>query len=617
VQPLSARSPNVSPNRAAFAGPLSARNGGSRNASFTVAAQQLLQPSHVKAEPVAKSTAKPMTQEDLKWAFNVQSGNKATGLSVGQAIGLVPLNEASGKGRKKKQDVGSLMMRGEDRQLKNHGNLKTAIDTRWMSAKDRELHTVCEMIGQKAAMKYKNVREALRFVDADHDGFVTLSEVNYFFRAYDCSSESAASHLFNRLDPKRIGEIDYSLFVDYMGPYIRGEPPGSNVEDQASETSSRESTPQPTPQAATKGTGVAGAKNTTPMAQMEWNVQDWMGFLGRKSSERFSHVMELVRHVDRDYDGSISRMEMRHFFSIFGLDNRVADKCFASMLKPREPEVDYMDFMRAIAPHLDLPGVEAVLHQGGGMGGKRIPVKQRMGAGASLFEEGAEEEATTEEQEAALAKRQEMRTLRLMMQDIKRKLELKFRHARDAFRGLDLDKDGSINPSEMRAFLRGFGYDADAANSLFALLDEEGNGEIDYSHFMSNFEQVVMPNGGKGRGRPEPFGDKHLNREVAEVARIVGENLFTKHRKVNDAFRMLDLNGDGHISREELRSFVRSINMAPEKSDRLFQALDTDLTGMIPYETFMHMMGPMIQPGISPPGEQPAQSQMPPMLRFT
>jgi Ca2+-binding EF-hand superfamily protein len=400
------------------------------------------------------------------------ANEKSTGFSIGQP-GLIDFDDIGDdkKGKKKGKEVGALMMRGAAKDAKDHG-AQGVLDVNSMSPEDRELHSICEMIGQKAAMKYRTVREALRFVDADRDGFIQRSEIEYFFRAYDVSSEKVADHLFDRLDRKGIGELEYASFVEFLGPYIRGDPPNAlAAADAGSEASTRQATPA---EGAQRQSGVqfapgfdprSTAGNTPPVRQAlqpsqaayaqknnEWSVDQWMNFLGRKSSERFAHVMDLIRHIDRDYDGNISRDEMRHFFSIFGLDAKVSDTCWTSMRRPGEPEVEYMDFMRAIAPHLDLPGVKGVLHQGGGMGGKRIPVKQRMGRAESLTA-GYGEDKASEEQKAKLQARQEIRNLRSMMQDIGVKLQLKFRHAREAFRGLDLDKDGSIAPNELRAFL--------------------------------------------------------------------------------------------------------------------------------------------------------------------
>lgn len=627
-QPMSARAPlsartNGSPDKKALGaqGPGSARRRSSQGMEiFAEAAQKLLQPDHIR---MGSKDSKKLMESKESWhkggavKFDVGGGGAhGTGLAIGRKIGLVPVG-ADGGGAVRKEKTGKLSnmleMRGAARDAKQH-----KMDNNWLSPEDRELHSVLELVGQKAATKYRNVRQALRFVDSDRDGYIQKSEIYYFFRAYDVSSDTAAERLFTVLDRHRTGEVEYKAFVDYLGPFIRGEPPrqphAEDSDNEESTTADGESTAQATvevekaqaatesPHAVASKRGVNNGNNSKqpvapPTRQDDWSTNEWMAFLGRKCSERFTHVMDLIRKVDQDYDGNISRSEMRHFFSIFGLNARVSDRCFMSLKQDEDPEVDYMDFMRAIAPYVDLPGVNAVLHQGEGSGSKRIAVKHRRGMCPALVSSDIPG-LQSDEQLAALERRRKVRQLQLMMQDIGRKLQTKFRHSRDAFRGLDLDKDGSISPSELESFLRGFGYDAESAQSLFELLDEECNGEIDFALFMSHFSTVVMPGGSIAkRTRHEPLQDQDLNKEISEIARIVGVNLGTKYTKVTDAFRTLDLSGDGCIQIEEMRNFFRNINLPIDKADKLFYCLDSEQSGMVSFKDFMALMCPMIDPG--------------------
>merc|ERR1719428_1695357 len=80
-----------------------------------------------------------------------------------------------------------------------------------------------------------------------------------------------------------------------------------------------------------------------------------------------------------------------------------------------------------------------------------------------------------------------------VMKDIGEKLPLKFKHVRDAFRPLDLAHDGKITRTEMRSFLRGFGWPHDVADRLFKALDEDQCGTVDFNLFMSHFDAVLGP----------------------------------------------------------------------------------------------------------------------------
>lgn len=195
-----------------------------------------------------------------------------------------------------------------------------------------------------------------------------------------------------------------------------------------------------------------------------------------------------------------------------------------------------------------------------------------------------------------IAGRKQSRELCELMEDIGRKLPLKFRHVRDAFRPLDLNHDGKITQSEMRSFLRGFGWSEDVADRLFLLLDEAGHGEVNYSDFMSHFEAVLGPaNPPVERIQAVNVQDRRLEREINEVAALLGDRLRTKYKTAREAFRSLDLSNTGHITRSELRVFFRSLNMPIDAADQVFRVLARG-ADEIPYDEFVDLFGPE-QPG--------------------
>jgi len=263
LTPLSARTYG-SPDKQALGsqGPESAR--GRRLSQgreiFAEAAQKLLQPDHVR-------DTKESWHKGGALKFDAGGGGTfGTGLAVGGKMGLVPAGPDGSGGRKAKKNEkkglsNMLEMRGAARDAKQHKE-----ENAWLSPEDRELHSVLELVGQKAATKYRNVRQALRFVDSDRDGYIQKSEIHYFFRAYDVSSHTAAERLFTLLDRHRTGEVEYKAFVDYLGPFIRGEPPRQpHAEDSDGEASTRESTPQVTSrvektQAVVKSPQIASSK---------------------------------------------------------------------------------------------------------------------------------------------------------------------------------------------------------------------------------------------------------------------------------------------------------------------------------------------------------------------
>merc|ERR1719188_1825075 len=90
------------------------------------------------------------------------------------------------------------------------------------STKDvvKEFTEVLDMIGKKAAFKFKTLHEAWRYVDNNKNGAVCLGEMRAFFRAFNLSQESADA-FFNRIEHDQHGEIPYAVFVKYFAPYVQ------------------------------------------------------------------------------------------------------------------------------------------------------------------------------------------------------------------------------------------------------------------------------------------------------------------------------------------------------------------------------------------------------------
>jgi len=182
--------------------------------------------------------------------------------------------------------------------------------------------------------------------------------------------------------------------------------------------------------------------------------------------------------------------------------------------------------------------------------------------------------------------------LRELLQDIASKAHFKFRHVREAFRPLDLARDGKITPPEMRCFMRGFGWSEQTADRLFALLDEAESGEIDYSDFMSHFDAILGPLSKPAqRGVVMALEDPVLEREVNEIAGLISERLLTKHNTTREAFKALDLSNTGRITRAEMRLFFRSLNLTGEAAERFFQSLVQEGRDYVMYDDFASLFG--------------------------
>jgi len=185
--------------------------------------------------------------------------------------------------------------------------------------------------------------------------------------------------------------------------------------------------------------------------------------------------------------------------------------------------------------------------------------------------------------------------MREVMKDIGEKLPLKFKHVRDAFRPLDLSHNGKITQSEMRSFLRGFGWSHDVADRFFRVLDEDASGEIDFNSFMAHFEVVLGPaNVPAERSDLVVLSDEpdvQFRQEVNQVASVLAEKLLTKFSSARDALRALDLSNDGKITLQDMKLFFRTMCMPPDGAIKLFKRLCKEGADYVAYDDFLALFG--------------------------
>jgi Ca2+-binding EF-hand superfamily protein len=189
------------------------------------------------------------------------------------------------------------------------------------------------------------------------------------------------------------------------------------------------------------------------------------------------------------------------------------------------------------------------------------------------------------------------RELRNVLEDIARLLPLKFKHPRDAFRPLDVNRVGRIDKEEMRGFLRGFGHTEETADRIFELLADGSSKEgetptVNFRDFMSHFDPVLGPQFRRARRAPLiAVQDQSLEREVNVIGAILKERLTTKYKDIREAFRALDLNHDGSISYTEMRTFMGQFNLPVESADKFWAVFDEDGSGEIQFDEFMALFG--------------------------
>jgi Ca2+-binding EF-hand superfamily protein len=293
-----------------------------------------------------------------------------------------------------------------------------------------------------------------------------------------------------------------------------------------------------------------------------------------KASSKFKTVREAFRFVDADRDGHVDKEELRYFFRSYGFGPQVSDGFFDFLDVDGSGELNYDDFINYFRPHI-VRGVH----------GNRVP---ELEAQQDFIGSDAGESVATTTQRLDPALRTE---LRMLMQDIGRKLPLKFKHSRDAFRTLDLDRNGRITRAEMRGFFRGFGYAEDISDRVFDLLLEKETGDVNFAAFMAHFDKIIGPQFRQAKRTPLiPVPDSRQQNEVEKVVRAIQERMTTKYRNVTEAFRDVDLNKDGSIDRYEMGIFLKKLGHE-RSADKFFDALDENGDASISYDEFAALCG--------------------------
>ena len=155
----------------------------------------------------------------------------------------------------------------------------------------------------------------------------------------------------------------------------------------------------------------------------------------------------------------------------------------------------------------------------------------------------------------------------LALQAKKSKEKKKTGDLEDAFRAADTDKDGKLNLDEWVDVLMKTGH---SVNRYF-------------NFFFSTILQLVN------------LG--HFRSEVIDAFREKDKNLdglmsyeeFVGHEsRIELAFKALDTNGDGFVSRSEFKKICP--NMTREQVEAAFNKFDKDQTGRINYAEFCSML---------------------------
>merc|ERR1719309_172658 len=153
------------------------------------------------------------------------------------------------------------------------------------------------------------------------------------------------------------------------------------------------------------------------------------------------------------------------------------------------------------------------------------------------------------------------------------KLQKSFNSLNDvkaAFKRYDADGDGHVTKSELQQVMNGFS--ASEVESVFALGDRDQSGGIDYQEFIS----LMLPNA------------------PAIISKLAMS--FRSVSNIKESFKKFDANGDGQISRTELKNAMK---VSDADLDIVFALGDLDGDGEISMSEFVLIMCPLAKNAVN------------------
>ncbi|XP_064622038.1 calmodulin-A-like [Lineus longissimus] len=134
---------------------------------------------------------------------------------------------------------------------------------------------------------------------------------------------------------------------------------------------------------------------------------------------------------------------------------------------------------------------------------------------------------------------------------------------KEAFSLYDRDGDGTITTRELGTVMRSLGYTPSEAElqDMLNETDSEGDGEIDFSGFLSLMARMIK--------------DDDTEFEI------------------RDAFKIFDREGNGYVSTSDMRAVMMNLGgntIVDDEVEEMIREADADGDGTIDYEEFVKML---------------------------
>jgi len=203
------------------------------------------------------------------------------------------------------------------------------------------------MIGEKVRQKFSKARDVFRFIDSDHSGSISQSEVHYFFRFFNVPIDEA-DKFFAGFEVDDEGEISYVDFVKYLWPHVN---PGNEqmhwclAKDANKEI---EDAVRPTRIFCRREEEGESHDFDLPRDLVRARVN-----ISQRLELRYKNSRDAFRDLDYSRDGKITQQEMRNFFVNFGWEAEMSDRFFAVLDKRGKGVVNFATFTALFATRKD------------------------------------------------------------------------------------------------------------------------------------------------------------------------------------------------------------------------------------------------------------------------
>lgn len=157
-----------------------------------------------------------------------------------------------------------------------------------------------------------------------------------------------------------------------------------------------------------------------------------------------------------------------------------------------------------------------------------------------------------------------------------RPVEKIYEMADSVFALLDTNGDGEISDDELRSWLSSYSYKEDLVAKIFSGIDFDASGAISGAEFRDAFVKFPTLRTAPGLGRLENVAVRSTWPALDD-----GKSAEDIWAMADAVFANLDIDGDGKVSEDELRERLSSYTYRDELVGKMFSSIDLDSSGDI------------------------------------